>query len=90
MSSIRNIFGGGGGVGGPLGNIMGMFQKFRQFAQNPLGALLGMNIDIPQQYRNDPQSMVNYLRSSGQMTPDQFDQFSQTANQLKDIFGKGM
>ena len=86
MNSLRNIFGGGGFLGGPLANISNFFQKLQQFATNPIGALLGLNVNIPQNVRNDPQATVNYLRSSGQMSEDQFNQFSQLANQIQQFF----
>ena len=54
-------------------SIMG---QFSQFMQNPIGYLIERKINVPEQYRNDPQQAVNYLVSSGQM--DQ-----QTLNNLR-------
>lgn len=94
MGTMRNIFGGGGGFfggGGPLGalgNIAELFSKFRQFAANPIGALTSINVGIPQNLQGNYKGMVDYLRSSGRMTPDQYEQISQTANQVKDLFGQ--
>lgn len=91
MNQMRNFFGGNGGgfnLPGPLGNIANLFQKFQQFTQNPLGALLSIGVSIPQNVNGDPESMVNYLRNSGQMSNDQFNQFSQMANQFQNFMAK--
>lgn len=44
-----------------------MMGQFKAFMQNPIMFLINRNINIPEQYRNDPQQAVNYLVSSGQM-----------------------
>ena len=86
---MRNFFGGGNPVGfgmgnsGPLGNMMNLIQMFGQFKNNPIGALMSMGCNIPQRYQNDPEAMVNYLRSSGQMNNQQFNQFSDLARQFQ-------
>ena len=59
-------------------SIMG---QFSQFMQNPIGYLIERKVNIPEQYRNDPQQAVNYLVSSGQM--DQ-----QTLNNLRTKAGQ--
>jgi len=73
-----------------MGNFMNMFsnmanmmQKFNQFRQNPVGALMGMGFNVPQHLQNNPEGIVNYLRNSGQMTDEQFNQFSQMAQQFQ-------
>jgi len=88
MNLMRNIFGGGPQAGGPFSNIASLIQKFQQFITNPLGFLLGMNLNIPQNLGNDPQGMVQHLRNSGQMSPDQFDQLSQMANTFQQFLQK--
>lgn len=91
MNMMRNFFGGGqqqAPMGGPLGNISRLFQKFQQFIQNPIAALMGINVNIPQNVGNNPEAIVNYLRNSGQMSEDQFNQFSQMANQFENFIPK--
>ena len=88
MNLMRNIFGWGPQVGGIFNNISSLMQKFQQFITNPLGFLLGMNLNIPQNLGNDPQGMVQHLRNSGQMSPDQFDQLSQMANTFQQFLQK--
>lgn len=74
--------------GGPFGNmmnVMNMVQKFQQFRTNPVQALLSMNpkLHIPQNIANDYQAVVQHLIDTGQMTQDEFNQFSQMANQFQ-------
>jgi hypothetical protein len=52
-----------------------------QFVQNPAGAIMGMGYNVPQNVQSGgPEAIVNYLRSSGQMSEQQFNQFYQLAN----------
>lgn len=57
----------------PLFNMLGqpqkpnIFQQFQQFAQN---------------FRGNPQQRVQELLRNGQMTQEQFEQFSAIANQI--------
>lgn len=92
MNQMRNFFGGGNSGGfsglgmgnsGPFGNMMNLMQMLNQFRSNPLGALMSMGCNIPQRFQNDPEAMVNYLRSSGQMNDQQFNQFSNLARQFQ-------
>ena len=87
MNMMRSLFGGGqSSLPGPLGNIANLIGKFTQFVRNPIGALLGMGVDIPQNMANNPEATVNYLRNSGQMSQQQFDEFSNLANQFQAFF----
>lgn len=91
MNMMRNIFGGGpplGNGGGPFANIAALLQKFNRFRKNPLGELLGINVDIPQNLNGNPEGMVKYLRDSGQMPPEQFNQLSQMANTFQQFLNK--
>lgn len=93
MNQMRNFFGGGNsGMGsgnfGPLGNMMNLMQMFNQFRNNPIGALMSIGCNVPQRFQNDPEAMVNYLRSSGQMNDQQFNQFSGFARQFQSGFMK--
>lgn len=91
MNMMRNFFSGnqGPGLPGPLGAISNLFQKFNEFRQNPMGALMGMNVNVPQNLGNNPEAIVNYLRNSGQMSEEQFNQLSQMANQFQNFMPKG-
>ena len=89
MNRMRNYFGGNqngsGNLPGPFGNMMGMVQKFNQFMQNPMAALMSGGLSVPQNLNNNPEAIVNYLRSSGQMSDDQFNQLSQMANTFQNF-----
>ncbi len=93
MSIMHNLFGGNQSANpnpmpGPFGNFMQMLQRFNQFRKNPLGAIMGLGINVPQNVGNNPEAIVNYLRSSGQMSDQQFDQFSQMAEQFQNFMPK--
>lgn len=86
---MRNFFGGGNaGMNntGPFGNMMNLMQMFNDFKNNPFGALMSMGCNVPQRFQNDPEAMVNYLRSTGQMNDQQFNQFSNFARQFQNGF----
>ena len=83
------------GIGGSGGlsnfqNGMNMLQKFQQFAANPVAGLMSMNprLQIPQNLMNNPEAVVRHLINTGQMTQEQYNQLSQTANQLQNMFYK--
>lgn len=97
MSLLSNMFGIGGSsqqsLTGALSNIqngMNMLQRFQQFAANPVAGLMSMNpnLSIPQSIQNNPEAVVKHLINTGQMTQEQYNQLSQTANQLKNMFPK--
>lgn len=74
-------------MGGPLGNMANLMQMFSQFRNNPIGALMSMGCNIPQNVQNSPEAIVNYLRNSGQMSDQQFNQFSNFARQFQSGLG---
>lgn len=53
--------------------------QFLQFKQNPAQFLFSHNVNIPQQFQNDPRGAVQYLLSNGQMTQNAYNNFSQIA-----------
>lgn len=52
------------------------------FKSNPLEFLLQRNINIPEQYANDPRGAVQYLLNNGKMTQGQLNSLMQTAQQM--------
>lgn len=52
-------------------NILSLFNNF---VQNPIQALLSANLNIPQNILNNPQAIVQYLLSSGQVSQNQVNQ----------------
>lgn len=94
MSLLSNLMGVSNGPSGSmlgglsnLQNNMNVIQKFQQFAANPVAGLMSMNprLQIPQNLINNPEAVVKHLISTGQMTQEQYQQLSQTANQLKNM-----
>ena len=99
MNQIRNFFGmgnpqrgmgspGGFNMPGPFGNAMKLISQFRQFMQNPMSAFTSAGMNIPSNIQNNPEAITNYLRSSGQMTDDQYNQAAEFANMAQSLFGK--
>ena len=56
-----------------------MMEQYQQFVQNPMQFLRNNNVDIPQQFQNDPRGAVQYLMSSGKMSQPIFQRISQMA-----------
>lgn len=57
-------------------NIMGEYNRFKQ---NPMKFLMDRQINIPQEYMNNPEQAVQYLLNSGKMSQGTFDQIKQKA-----------
>lgn len=68
-----------------IGQVMNMF---RQFMSNPIGAFISNGINLPPNVQGDPNAILNYLRSSGTMKEDQYNQSVQAAQMAQNIFGK--
>lgn len=77
-----------GNLMGAFGNIANLVQKFNQFRQNPIGAIMQMGFNVPPHLQNNPQGTVNYLRNSGQMSDEQFNQFAQMAQMFQNNISK--
>ena len=71
-----------------MGNFFNLFGNFSNLIQNPIGAIIGMGFNVPPHLQNNPQATVNYLRNSGQMSEEQFNQFSQMAQQFQNNMPK--
>lgn len=59
-----------------------LMTQFNQFKSNPMSFLLQRNVNIPQQYLNNPEEAVKYLMNNGQMTQEQYNQLNQIAQSL--------
>ena len=60
-------------------NIFGEFNKFQQ---NPMQFLAERNVNIPQEYMNNPTGAVQYLMNSGQINQQGINQIIQKARML--------
>ena len=58
-------------------DIMGEFGRFKS---NPMQYLIEKNINIPQEYMNNPESAVQYLLNSGQMSQSSLNDIKQKAS----------
>lgn len=65
-------------------NFMQLISAYRQFTQNPMYYLSGMNVP---QGMTDPKQIVQHLMNNGQMTQQQFNQLSAMAKQIAPMLG---
>lgn len=61
-------------------NLKTLFNMYSQLMQNPNQFLSQLN--IPNEYANDPQGAIQYLMNNGKITQDQFNMAN---NQLKQL-----
>ena len=59
-----------------------MMNQFNSFMQNPLRFLLQRNINIPNEYANNPQGAVQYLMNTGRMSQETFEGLRNEASQM--------
>lgn len=59
-----------------------MMNELNVFMRNPLQYLLSKNINIPQQYANNPEGAVQYLMDSGKLSQEQFNYLMNQASQM--------
>ena len=59
-----------------------VMSQFNSFVQNPIQFLLQRNINVPQQYMNDPQGAVQYLLNNGTMSQDTFNSIRNMATRM--------
>lgn len=59
--------------------IMKMYSEYRQ---DPIGFLHNMNIDIPNEYSNNPQGAVQHLMNNNQMSQTEFNNLYSQAQQF--------
>lgn len=91
MNSMLNFFNQFGGPMGPgfFANVANWFGQFMQFARNPIGAIMSMRgVNVPQNFNGSPEDLAKYLINSNQMPQQQFQQFSQLADQMKNMLPK--
>lgn len=67
----------------PQNRGMDLVQAYNQFSQNPFAFIAQRKgIDIPMEYRNDPQQAVQYLLNSGQMNQSDIDGMRRIAQNM--------
>lgn len=59
-----------------------MENQFNMFMQNPFQFLLSRNINIPQEYANNPQGAIQYLMNTGRMSQQTFENLRSRATQM--------
>ena len=71
----------------PFGSRQKMMEQYGQFQQNPMQYLAQRNLNIPQQYANDPDGALQYLMNSGKLTQQQYNYAAQFANAANTAMG---
>ena len=67
----------------PQNRGMEMVQAYNQFKQNPFAFIAQMrNVDIPMEYRNDPQQAVQYLMNTGKLNQSDIDGMRRIAQNM--------
>lgn len=77
MGAFNHMSGAGGQIGhpqmgGPFGALQGVIQRTRQLAgmfQNPQQMIQQYFPNAPEEVRNDPDAMVNWMQQSGIVDP---------------------
>ena len=62
-------------------NIQTLFNAYSQLMQNPTKILQQLN--IPQEYMNDPQGAIQYLMSTGKVSQQDYNNARNQLNQLQ-------
>lgn len=60
----------------------GIQSQLNSLMSNPSGFLSRFNIDVPLQYQNNPQGLVQYWLNSGRITQGQLNSLIQKAQQF--------
>lgn len=57
-------------------------QQFNNFMQNPMQFLAGKNLNVPEQFQNDPKGAVQYFLNNGTISQDNYNKVMQMANKM--------
>ena len=67
----------------PQPGKMDLIKQYNSFRQSPFDFMMrNKGIDIPKEYRNNPEAAVQYLMNSGKMTQQQLDYILSTARRM--------
>ena len=64
-----------------------LFNPVNPMGNNSIAQLLSQFNTFKNNFQGDPKAQVQSLLQSGKMTQEQFNQYSQLANQLRSIIG---
>lgn len=62
---------------------------YSQFAQNPVQFLIKSRFNIPENIGSNPQTIIQHLLSSGQITQQQLMQVQSMIPQMQNMFKQG-
>ena len=64
-------------------NMQDFLNKFNRFIKDPIQSMMELNLNIPQQYRDNPLGATQYLMNTGMMNQQQYNLLQQIANQIQ-------
>ena len=68
---------------GPQPRSMQLIEQYNSFKQDPFMFMLqNRGINVPEQYRNNPEEAVKYLVNSGQMSQEQLNYITSMAQRM--------
>lgn len=67
----------------PFGSMNGMLAQFQQFSSNPMQYIAQRRLNIPQNYASNPQSAIQYLMNTGQLTQEQYNWANNMSKQIQ-------
>lgn len=59
-----------------------LMNRISEIKDNPKQFLLKYRLNVPEEYQNSPQDIVNYLVQSGQVSQEQINQVMQIATKM--------
>ena len=72
----------------PFSRVVEAMSMFSRFMNDPIGAMMSRGLNVPENIRNNPGAILNYLSNSGRMTPEQYNQAEQMATMAQNFLGK--
>lgn len=67
----------------PFSTFQGFASRLQQFAGNPMQYMMQTKLNIPQQYMQSPDSVIQYLMNTGKVDQNTYNQLNQVANQIQ-------
>lgn len=67
----------------PFGSMQNFLGGFRNFMGDPIKAILAKKMNIPQEYMNNPDDIIQYLMNTGKLSQAQYNEFNKTAKQIQ-------
>ena len=67
----------------PFGSFPNMMNRFGNFMQNPMQALLQRRINVPQSMMGNPSAIMQHMMNTGMLNQQQYNMARMTAQQAQ-------